>query len=55
MHSQKLLFVLGEPFVSQTLVAGIVCGAIAADTPSIWNRPCPTAESFLAMGSRPIF
>ena len=32
-EADKLLFVVREPFVSQTSAAGIVCGAITADTP----------------------
>lgn len=32
-EAEKLLFVVREPFVSQTSAAGIVCGAITAESP----------------------
>jgi NAD kinase len=40
-EADRLLFVVREPFISQTSAANIVCGAITADTPLLLESTMP--------------
>jgi NAD kinase len=51
--TDRLLFVVREPFVSKTSGAGIVCGAITAETPLVLESQMPEGGVIFSDGVEP--